>query len=125
MRTATSIVEKHCHRLIIQHIWCKICSEEYGNKHIDGGDDSGTDQRDSTTASSEKITATQEINGSYERGTIKKIREGKGRDNLTMMMKEVLLLLRAQGDGKAHRDGFHVALQHHGVALRGHKREET
>ena len=51
--------------------------------NIDDGVDNDTDQRDSTTASSEKIAATREINWTYERGMISKIREGKARNNLT------------------------------------------
>ena len=58
-----------------------------------------------------------------------KITEGIGRGVLTMCCTETAAttiseaLLRVRGDGKAHRDGFHEALQHHGVALGLHNRE--
>ena len=58
-----------------------------------------------------------------------KIKEGICRVDLTMCRIETTatiiseVLLRVWGGGKAHRDGFHAALQHHGVSLGRHSRE--
>jgi hypothetical protein len=60
-------------------------------------DDGDRDQRDSTTISSKMITATREIKGTYERGTNNKIREGKGRDNLTTCCTRTVVTMMCYG----------------------------
>jgi hypothetical protein len=49
----------------------------------DNIDDYASDQRGSTTSSSEMIYATRKIKETYERGTNNKIREGREGDDLT------------------------------------------
>ena len=93
------------------------------------GNDRVCDQRDCTNSPSVMIYTTREIKEMDEMCKSSKIREGIGRGDLTMCCIETAataiseVLLQVWRGGKAHQDGFHEALQHHGVALGRHNRE--
>ena len=75
------------------------------------------------------IYTTQQIIEMDEMCKSSKIKEGICRVDLTMCCIETAataiseVLLQVWRGGKAHQDGFHEALQHHGVSLGHHSRE--